>query len=118
MSIRAHDGSDRQSGRDGARAGEHARDPSNYGLFPNLTSPRKPEAIAGGRCSAAGFGNFCRCFNKVTPDPGLVWYPAADVRAGPGTKADSSFRGHSIDPWARQPPRGKCRNIGAGAALR
>ena len=57
-------------------------------------------------------------FQEAHTDPELVRYPAAGVRAGPGTKAESSFRGHSIDPWARQPPRGKYRNIGAGAALR
>ena len=43
-------------------------------------------------------------------------YPAAGARAGPGTKAESSFRGHSIDPLgaaaaSRQisEPRRRCR---------
>ena len=38
----------RQSRRDGAYAGEHGPDPSNNGFFFDLTSRRKPDAIADG----------------------------------------------------------------------
>jgi hypothetical protein len=33
----------------------------------NVTSRGKPEAIVPGSRQPSGFGNFSRCFNKVTP---------------------------------------------------
>src|SRR5437762_7138195 len=44
-------------------------DPSTNGPQ-NFTSGEESEAIAGARRQPPAFGNFCRCFNKVTPAEG------------------------------------------------
>src|SRR5437660_11162959 len=44
-------------------------------------SGRKAEAIAAGCSWRSRFGNFSRCFNKVTP-PAKRWYLAAACRGG------------------------------------
>ena len=87
----------RQSRRDGAHAGEHAQTPRTTDFSLNLTSRRKPDAIADGRPVSAIFPDVSIRSHRCC---GTLRYPAA-----------------SAVPWARNEGRirvrsGRSRPIG------